>query len=145
MKRIIVVLFFVGCGTGLMAQVVQPRAVDLPQVVSSSGGFLKNSGGSVSFTVGESMIPTYSATTDILTLGFQHRKKLQHAIRCYIFDEQSLCGPFSRVSRKSEEHLKRVAIGCRCIWARVALVREMPNKEGCHEWREIMRAHRFAP
>lgn len=71
MKRIIVVLFFVGCGTGLMAQVVQPRAVDLPQVVSSSGGFLKNSGGSVSFTVGESMIPTYSATTDILTLGFQ--------------------------------------------------------------------------
>jgi len=71
MKRFTGMLLFVLCGGGLLAQVAQPRAVDQPQVVSSSGGFLKNSGGSVSFTVGESMIPTYTASTDILTLGFQ--------------------------------------------------------------------------
>jgi hypothetical protein len=71
MKHIIGVLFFTVCGKGLMAQVVLPKAVDQPQVVSTSGGFIKNSNGSVSFTVGESMIPTYAATADILTLGFQ--------------------------------------------------------------------------
>jgi Secretion system C-terminal sorting domain len=71
MKRFTGMLLFVLCGGGLLAQIAQPLAVDQPQVVSSSGGFLKNSGGSVSFTVGESMIPTYTATTDILTLGFQ--------------------------------------------------------------------------
>ena len=39
--------------------------------MGSTGGFLTGSSGSVSFTVGESMITTYTASKDILTLGFQ--------------------------------------------------------------------------
>jgi len=71
MKRITGTLFLLLCGTSLFAQVVAPIATPQPKVVGSSGGFLTGSGGSVSFTVGESMIPTYTASRDILTLGFQ--------------------------------------------------------------------------
>jgi hypothetical protein len=55
----------------LFAQVVAPTAKPQPKVVSTTGGFLTGSGGSVSFTVGESMIPTYTTAADVLTLGFQ--------------------------------------------------------------------------
>ena len=58
-------------GASLIAQVVAPTVTPQPKVVGSTGGFLTGSSGTVSFTVGESMIPTYTASADILTLGFQ--------------------------------------------------------------------------
>ncbi len=77
MKRISGIGFLLVFGAGLLsaaglfAQVVAPTAKPQPKVVSSTGGFLTGGSGSVSFTVGESMIPTYIASTDILTLGFE--------------------------------------------------------------------------
>src|SRR5580658_7150038 len=70
----IFLLLFGGCllrGASLFAQVVAPTAKPQPKVVSSTGGFLTGSSGSVSYTVGESMITTYTASADILTLGFE--------------------------------------------------------------------------
>ena len=42
-----------------------------PEVVSSSGGFLGSTGGSVSYTIGEPVSETFTAGGKILTQGFQ--------------------------------------------------------------------------
>ncbi len=66
MKLIAAMIGFLVCAApSLQAQTRQQK------LVGSSGGFLKNGTGSVSFTIGESMIPTYKTKADIVTLGFQ--------------------------------------------------------------------------
>jgi hypothetical protein len=42
-----------------------------PSIISTSGNYYANTAGSVSFTIGEPIIETYSDPTNILTQGFQ--------------------------------------------------------------------------
>jgi hypothetical protein len=65
----------------------------------------------------------------IAALRFEHREKVQHAVWRYIVDVQALRGTSVFVSRKSKQHLKRIAIGCGCMRAHVALVWKMSNLE----------------
>jgi len=56
----------------LMAGAFSLRAQSLsPEVISSAGDVLTSSGGSVSYTIGEPVSETFSATPNILTQGFQ--------------------------------------------------------------------------
>ncbi len=45
--------------------------VNAQEIISTSGDYFENTNGSVSWTVGESMIETYTKGVDILTQGFQ--------------------------------------------------------------------------
>jgi hypothetical protein len=42
-----------------------------PQVIASAGNFATNSGYSLSYTMGEPVVPTFTASGSILTQGFQ--------------------------------------------------------------------------
>jgi hypothetical protein len=42
-----------------------------PEVISSNGDFYTNTGGSVSFTIGETVVETFNGASNILTQGFQ--------------------------------------------------------------------------
>jgi hypothetical protein len=42
-----------------------------PEVISSNGDFYTNTAGSVSFTIGETVVETFNGTSNILTQGFQ--------------------------------------------------------------------------
>ncbi|MCF6184792.1 MAG: T9SS type A sorting domain-containing protein [Bacteroidales bacterium] len=45
--------------------------INAQEIISTSGDYFENTNGSVSWTVGESMIETYTNGADILTQGFQ--------------------------------------------------------------------------
>lgn len=62
-----VLLFFaLACGTSVVsAQTLTP------DVIASTGGYFANGTGSLSFTLGEPVIPTYGDGSNILTEGFQ--------------------------------------------------------------------------
>jgi hypothetical protein len=51
------------------------------EVISSSGGFLSNSNGSISFTLGECVTNTYNSPNLILTQGFQQPFVISSDIR----------------------------------------------------------------
>jgi hypothetical protein len=42
-----------------------------PEVISSNGDFYTNTGGSVSFTIGETVTETFNGSSNMLTQGFQ--------------------------------------------------------------------------
>ncbi len=65
MKRLYLLTFFCFAIKVIHAQTF------LPQVVASAGGFASGSNLSVSFTVGETMVATETAGSNIYTQGFQ--------------------------------------------------------------------------
>lgn len=59
---------FIFCGLSFMFAEAQTCT---PSIISTTGDFYANASGSVSFTIGEPIIETYSDPSNILTQGFQ--------------------------------------------------------------------------
>ena len=55
-----------------------------PQVIASAGGFLSNSVGSLSFTIGETNTKTLSSASHMLTQGFQQPYKATLNLKIYL-------------------------------------------------------------
>jgi hypothetical protein len=64
MRLFIYIIFFIA-GANIQAQTVSPR------VVASAGDFASNGGYSISSTVGEAVVQTFSSSNFYLTQGFQ--------------------------------------------------------------------------
>lgn len=62
----LVLVFALACG----ASVVSAQTLT-PDVIASTGSYFANASGSLSFTLGEPVIPTYGDGSNILTQGFQ--------------------------------------------------------------------------
>ena len=48
--------------------------VNAQEIISTSGDYFENTTGSISWTIGESMIETYTNGSEILTQGFQQSR-----------------------------------------------------------------------
>lgn len=69
MKKIYLIFGFISVFfLNINAQIIAP------EVISTSGDYYENSEGSISWTIGESMIETYSNGSNILTQGFQQSR-----------------------------------------------------------------------
>lgn len=54
--------------------------VNAQEIISTSGDYFENTNASISWTVGESMIETYSNGTNVLTQGFQQTRLTSSSI-----------------------------------------------------------------
>jgi hypothetical protein len=55
-----------------------------PQVIASAGGYQSNASASLSFTIGETVIQTFTSPNNILTQGFQQPYSMILNLRAYI-------------------------------------------------------------
>jgi hypothetical protein len=69
MKTKLLCLIFLVCGVAMQAQ----------QVIATAGNFSSNTSGSLSWTIGEGIIETYTGTGMILTQGFQQSTRTSTA------------------------------------------------------------------
>lgn len=54
--------------------------VNAQEIISTSGDYFENTNASISWTIGESMIETYSNETNVLTQGFQQSRLTSSSI-----------------------------------------------------------------
>ncbi|MGD0710559.1 MAG: T9SS type A sorting domain-containing protein [Bacteroidales bacterium] len=82
MKKIFTLLFVIG----IFPLIVSSQTLS-PTVVSSSGGFVSNSAGMLSYTVAEmTMVQTFIQSANILTQGFQQPEDMSVGIKESIVD-----------------------------------------------------------